>query len=1385
MYKVITTILLFMYASTIVTAQHQKRRDSDRIMHKQHLHQYLVLEAFKILQAKAPREAAILENHIGDMNTGAQPWQARSISAGAFREDEEDIVYSYGGFSNVLDPDIDIYHGSCIGEVYYQFESELKSNADFRKGLVSATHFWDPDATDTWLTKSGINIDGTGLLDCLDTGNFWLTIKPEAHALTKAQTLFATGTPGAIRDWWWESGEVFSFQNGPDWTVPNTLVRGLDYLLIGYESLADVMNTGRVFLTLNGIVGQDGPPIAILTPAQRNKYVWEILGRICHLLTDMSVPAHTHNDIHSGNAYETHNMGLLGSITVSIQDADSYEQWIAHAGSGQGGDLSNIWWDAQRVIDWSQQHNVSAYLDPSNQNDPLTFLMTNMRNLTASFASDDFDGTGGRGLPELITDIPFRYEDRLNPPQSQVEVMQNIRDVTIPECIRSIAGLLYWFANQIDPPPIVFSVVNLGTNSWSTFLYRENIADAFITSYSFPKVFDTKVVGDYLSVRSHYDLYQANNSKFFSWQSLENDATAKHQNNFILKENQTDFEATFKESLTQQNSVPVLDFMLEYGLVPPSNAQFLFKNPWLVNPSPPHTNQYTLEQKDEFIGYNVPYQSLLSPTNNGGVFLNVPLPDLFKPPYYSIRASKVLDGQTMAHKSTNHVAGDWLFTGWSASQADLLTDPQDGSSAYPNPSQYDTKAVIFRDAASTVTANYKAHRLSRGITTPTSKNSQRKIAVGLDGVHHAVYESDGAIYYLKSTDRGAVWSPEQLISDRAVQSTRPSICESQGSVYIVYATQNQIIVRAYGGWLWQTVYTAPVQSPWKPNPVIAVTTLSSAISCTPNVVFIAWEDDAATKYVLKFAALNGTQVLIDNEVLNFGQTSGMIQYEPLFPTVSIIPDEQSFEAMFHCAWFEEGSIYYAPITFSCVSNQMTISGWTALIGLGGVEIVHDRNGGLGQLYPALAGPSLAISPAVGNGSLSTVVVAYDIAAHRYKNLPVKMFLVRERYENMLAPSWLTTGNVFVRRNDAPNFLTPSVATGGASIPPTNLKLPKSKYIRIVYNATQNSSNVARFVGTGIDIALLAEPGKDPNITAWSSEPINLLCAYSGTASYPFNYSVLSTRNNFFKSTTTGSYNQRELVCIVDTAVSALSVGSMKQLAQNNYEAQINWDSAEDSLLIGVNTTVDAKMRTESFAVQQSASFVFNRITSTINGLQFPAGASFLVRMHNATDSSVLLTEQIPFSALTEDGDTLQHVIDLSSLAGYSVFMTVGLSNNLPKTDVHVLDVHSTENPFPSRRLVDRNRAQLSSTIALAQNHPNPLTAGDPSTEIRYSIPESDHVSIVVTDMLGRTVATLIDGEKSAGLHTVRFDASILPSGVYYYRLIANGQTLTKKMTILK
>jgi len=109
----------------------------------------------------------------------------------------------------------------------------------------------------------------------------------------------------------------------------------------------------------------------------------------------------------------------------------------------------------------------------------------------------------------------------------------------------------------------------------------------------------------------------------------------------------------------------------------------------------------------------------------------------------------------------------------------------------------------------------------------------------------------------------------------------------------------------------------------------------------------------------------------------------------------------------------------------------------------------------------------------------------------------------------------------------------------------------------------------------------------------------------------------------------------------------------------------------------------------------------------------------------------------------------------------------GASDNSNIISVIITDVENTSYPTFYR---------------LYQSYPNPF---NPSTKIKYDLPQSSFVTIKVYDITGKEVKSLVNVQETIGYHEVVFNADDLPSGVYFYRLIAGNYSEVKKMILMK
>jgi len=104
--------------------------------------------------------------------------------------------------------------------------------------------------------------------------------------------------------------------------------------------------------------------------------------------------------------------------------------------------------------------------------------------------------------------------------------------------------------------------------------------------------------------------------------------------------------------------------------------------------------------------------------------------------------------------------------------------------------------------------------------------------------------------------------------------------------------------------------------------------------------------------------------------------------------------------------------------------------------------------------------------------------------------------------------------------------------------------------------------------------------------------------------------------------------------------------------------------------------------------------------------------------------------------------------------------------------IHISDLTGVSN--------EKNNMPLN--YSLKQNYPNPF---NPSTTISYALPFRSMVTVKVYSIIGAEIASLVNGEQEGGVHNISFNASGLPSGVYFYSLKAGSYSETKKLMLLK
>ncbi|MFZ2325241.1 MAG: endonuclease [Ignavibacteriaceae bacterium] len=134
--------------------------------------------------------------------------------------------------------------------------------------------------------------------------------------------------------------------------------------------------------------------------------------------------------------------------------------------------------------------------------------------------------------------------------------------------------------------------------------------------------------------------------------------------------------------------------------------------------------------------------------------------------------------------------------------------------------------------------------------------------------------------------------------------------------------------------------------------------------------------------------------------------------------------------------------------------------------------------------------------------------------------------------------------------------------------------------------------------------------------------------------------------------------------------------------------------------------------------------------------------------------------------------SLQFIPD--SIKNYSSVLTVYSNAGTKQIEISGFGVDNAVN------VDDKIITALS--FSLEQNYPNPF---NPATYIQYTIGDNQFVKLIIYDLLGREIETLVNQEKPAGIYKLTWNAANLPSGVYFYKLQAGSYTSIKKMLLLK
>ncbi len=369
--------------------------------YSENVHGYICIQALQLLKDKFPNyNFSEFDNHIGTLdNCNILAWQSGLITVGACREDEEDVVFGIRG---------------PFG--FY----------------ASNSHFWNADN----------RTDGDNSLTTLNI----LGINSEyPNAFTKMKR-FIDG------QWFFWNGDGYGDKNYIIYTSGN----GIFYFYRYTRGLIDFYRTNRIWLECTyNVIGR-------LTMIQREvivseilkaKFVWEILGRMAHLVQDLSVPAHSHNDVH----------------VREWDGGDCYHNYI------DDGAYLNFTWLTAKLN--------GGFINPyTDLNDPIRYIVYTANQLADHYPSGPDCGeipqqhTGDNDLPGGTNAMINSYYQQLGPPPQNISDVNEEARYCMNHAIRATSALFYWFAVEtglINTDPLALPVINNFTkNLADNNLYR-------------------------------------------------------------------------------------------------------------------------------------------------------------------------------------------------------------------------------------------------------------------------------------------------------------------------------------------------------------------------------------------------------------------------------------------------------------------------------------------------------------------------------------------------------------------------------------------------------------------------------------------------------------------------------------------------------------------------------------------------------------------------------------------------------------------------------------------------------------------------------------------------------------------------------------------------
>ncbi len=290
-----------------------------------------------------------------------------------------------------------------------------------------------------------------------------------------------------------------------------------------------------------------------------------------------------------------------------------------------------------------------------------------------------------------------------------------------------------------------------------------------------------------------------------------------------------------------------------------------------------------------------------------------------------------------------------------------------------------------------------------------------------------------------------------------------------------------------------------------------------------------------------------------------------------------------------------------------------------------------------------------------------------------------------------------------------------------------------------------------FIKLSILISFLFVINANAQVNTYEIFPLSIHLKYS----YNYNFTTASYYHQeyFVAEIDTGIVNY--IIC--DSTVSNDTVTWKVKQIKNLYHRDYARDT---SYFINDTSTISLLELTSGFHRLSCSSLVWN--------FSFADSTKGIFRYGTNSQEVIINTWGSTYTG-GEDTSKLNDSLGLYYYESYSQ----AIVDNSYKTIAKLLNLSITSVNFNGSNL---------SKYSLQQNYPNPF---NPTTTIEYSIPKTSFVNIEIYDLLGERISTLVNETEREGNHKVKFNGSLLSSGIYFYSMKAGNFVETKKLLLLK